>query len=297
MILCKHNSARRVPISYNLDEKFQRRNQEYFFICQIISGFAIAIIDGEKINIMPDMLLCYPQNTSIEIVTSYHLKARSLSFAPEFINRRLNWSIIESPDYSILRQKINLPCFDMFYKRNLLYNGIMPMIPSLSKMVSRIFDEIIIQLETQPDVYWSCRVRLKIFSFFKIVEYFWKDLMQGGQQSEELEVQVMDYINLNFCESIEIINLCNLFHTNRTTLSNKFKSYTGFSIIEYVTNKRMHLACSVLATTALSVKEISAKCGYSDAAYFTKVFVKRIGMTPTQYRKHQRNLRDQQFTN
>jgi YesN/AraC family two-component response regulator len=53
---------------------------------------------------------------------------------------------------------------------------------------------------------------------------------------------------------------------------------------DYVNMVRVNRAKFMLQSYRMSVKEIAATCGYSDAAYFCRVFRKVTGLTPMQYR-------------
>ena len=56
--------------------------------------------------------------------------------------------------------------------------------------------------------------------------------------------------------------------------------------MDYVTEKRMKLASKMLLEGAYSVHEIAEKCGFSDSGFFSKVFLKEVGMTPSDFRKN-----------
>ena len=61
--------------------------------------------------------------------------------------------------------------------------------------------------------------------------------------------------------------------------------------MEYLTHVRIQKAKRLLISTSKSVKEIAEICGYSDQNYFSKVFLKRCGMTPTAFRKQKTVVR------
>ena len=74
------------------------------------------------------------------------------------------------------------------------------------------------------------------------------------------------------------------FNTNKTTLNQRFKAVMGVTVMEYVMNLRMQIACSLLRKTYLSVNEIMERAGYRDDAHFMRAFKKYAGCTPTEYR-------------
>jgi len=63
-----------------------------------------------------------------------------------------------------------------------------------------------------------------------------------------------------------------------------FKKSFGTSIMDYLTEVRLEHAKKMLENDALTIKHISSCCGFSDQNYFTKVFEKHTGLTPTKYR-------------
>ena len=73
-------------------------------------------------------------------------------------------------------------------------------------------------------------------------------------------------------------------NVNSSYLSNLFRHETGTTITEYVTGKRISHAANLLRFTREPVKTVAKMVGISDVQYFSRVFKKRMGVTPTQYR-------------
>lgn len=69
------------------------------------------------------------------------------------------------------------------------------------------------------------------------------------------------------------------------TLSRLFHQYTNTSMLEYITAKRLQRVVELLSLPLLRNKEIAASAGFSSVIYMDRVFKKRFGMTPSQYRK------------
>ena len=65
-----------------------------------------------------------------------------------------------------------------------------------------------------------------------------------------------------------------------------FKEAYGITVIKYVINKRIALACELLKTTDLSVKSVAFSCGFSEEAHFMKTFKKEMGVSALYYRKY-----------
>ncbi|MFC9331579.1 helix-turn-helix domain-containing protein [Kitasatospora sp. NPDC057015] len=63
---------------------------------------------------------------------------------------------------------------------------------------------------------------------------------------------------------------------------------TGVSLKEYLITVRLDVAKELLATTELPVHGVAARVGHTDAAYFSRMFTKRVGVSPVRFRKEQR---------
>jgi transcriptional regulator GlxA family with amidase domain len=69
------------------------------------------------------------------------------------------------------------------------------------------------------------------------------------------------------------------------TLKRRFKSATGLSIMDYVQNLRIEHAKQLLETTGLPVDEVGVESGYDNASFFRRLFRKRCGLAPGDYRR------------
>ncbi|MFR8169971.1 MAG: helix-turn-helix domain-containing protein [Marvinbryantia sp.] len=69
-------------------------------------------------------------------------------------------------------------------------------------------------------------------------------------------------------------------------LSTIFKREYGQSFIDFINSTKIEYACRLLEEKELMVTEIACRLGYENAYYFSKVFRKYTGMSPTSYQKH-----------
>ena len=115
-----------------------------------------------------------------------------------------------------------------------------------------------------------------------------KELHGESDRMEENVRIVQNYVAEHFQEPLTREQLASLVYLNEDYLSRLFKKYTGLTLMDYVTWERMERAKQMLAQSSLSISEIALEVGYSNTAYFTKMFKKHTGgITPRQYRKEQ----------
>lgn len=96
---------------------------------------------------------------------------------------------------------------------------------------------------------------------------------------------IVSYIQQHYMEPISLSDVANHFHFNPSYLSTLFSSHHGEGFSEYLNRVRVDKAAELLQTTDLAISDISVQVGYSDHSYFTKVFKKLKGMSPSLFRK------------
>lgn len=100
--------------------------------------------------------------------------------------------------------------------------------------------------------------------------------------------QAVDYISYNYVNDISVEDIAEFVGISRSQLFRAFRSNVGKSPSAFLTDFRIRQACSLLADSSLSVSSVAYSVGYSDNLYFSKVFHKIKGVTPSEYRKKKR---------
>lgn len=104
-------------------------------------------------------------------------------------------------------------------------------------------------------------------------------------ESEELSEQAADYIRENLTGDLSLEVLCSTLGVSKNLLYKSFRESFGCTVAEYITGRRIHMAKKLLDTGRLSIREVGEKVGIPEEAYFCRLFKKRVGCTPLQYRK------------
>ena len=95
---------------------------------------------------------------------------------------------------------------------------------------------------------------------------------------------IKNYIDAHFQENISVNTIALELDCSRATVMNCFKAEFGTTVNSYITEKRLDLATILLNSSRNSVKSIAETCGFRDQNYFSRVFMKKFGATPTEYR-------------
>ena len=99
-------------------------------------------------------------------------------------------------------------------------------------------------------------------------------------------VKMIDYIDEKYFEDISLSALSERFKTSKSYIARLFKRDLHTTSSEYLNRVRTANACRLLSFSDMSIGEISEAVGFKDQYYFSRVFSKSIGMSPSVYRKH-----------
>ena len=111
--------------------------------------------------------------------------------------------------------------------------------------------------------------------------------MEDSKEKEAVSVidRAKEYIDENFRKDISLDDVSREVDISPYYFSKLFKQETGKNFIEHLTEIRLKNARELLQDSQLSIKEICAQSGYSDPNYFSRIFKKYEGVTPSEFRE------------
>jgi len=95
---------------------------------------------------------------------------------------------------------------------------------------------------------------------------------------------IIGYINLHYGEISSIEQIAEHFYVSKYHLCRAFKKAMEITLIDYLSHVRVKNACGLLESSKKSILEISQICGFNSVSYFSKVFRKFVGVSPSVYR-------------
>lgn len=94
---------------------------------------------------------------------------------------------------------------------------------------------------------------------------------------------IINFLEMHYKDpNLQVNSICEALSLSRTHLHRKSKEYFGKSVIEIVTAFRLEKAKIVL-TKKIRLKEVASQVGFNDAKYFTRVFIKNVGLHPKEF--------------
>ncbi|MDO4546533.1 MAG: helix-turn-helix domain-containing protein [Clostridia bacterium] len=109
-------------------------------------------------------------------------------------------------------------------------------------------------------------------------------LLSNAERRETVASRVRNYILSHYMENLTRQTLASMFFVNPDHLSHVFKSEYGVSLVDFISNTRIEQA-KLLLLSGVSVSETAALVGFDNFAYFSTVFKKLAGVTPSEFRK------------
>ena len=101
---------------------------------------------------------------------------------------------------------------------------------------------------------------------------------------KDIIARTVKYISDNYMHHITLEDTARKIFVSPSYLSRIFSSEMNVSFTDYLSDMRVQKSCMLLRGDTISVSEVSSLVGFSDQSYFNKVFKKKTGVTPKQYR-------------
>ncbi len=112
------------------------------------------------------------------------------------------------------------------------------------------------------------------------------NMLQCGRTGNDIVCQICECALENIYEDLSLKAISEKLFMNKTYLSESFKQKTGISLVEYLTKVKIEKAKKLLIEGNLKTYEIGSRLGYKDIEYFSKLFKKYTGITPTKFREN-----------
>ena len=104
------------------------------------------------------------------------------------------------------------------------------------------------------------------------------------QPGNQLIAKAQEYIASNYSRKITLKDMADELYISPNYLCELFKRHTNKNLTDYISAYRIDRAKELLLDIRYRVNDVAYMVGFSDSQYFSNLFKKRVGMTPTEYR-------------
>lgn len=236
-----------------------------------ISGDLTYYIEGQAYKVCPhDMIITNSRELHRIVFNSKsHYERMYIHFKPEYI------SSFQTDEYNMLYYLEN---------RKLGYFNRIPANDVLEYKVSELWEQIekaSMEPTSEKQIMMKALFVQMLITINKILSKYNNCAVDRHKYDQKI-VAILDYINKNLDEKISLDLLQQEFYVNKYYLCHIFKMNTGFTVIEYITYKRIMKALEFLIS-GMTATDAALAVGYGDYSTFYKAFKNITGFSPKQY--------------
>lgn len=100
--------------------------------------------------------------------------------------------------------------------------------------------------------------------------------------------KILDYVNQHYAETIRLTDIADMVNMSEASFCRFIKQHTSKSFIDFLTDIRLGAAARALIDSPLSIAEIGYNCGFNNLSNFNRIFKKKKGVTPSEFRDNYR---------
>ena len=265
---------------------------------------SVVISSGYKINsvnsfgasphshdVTSEIIQCFENNGKILINGElYNMKKNALYFihgldthfvAPEDLNR-YNHSIITLNTPELKKLFYNLDMKDEFKKIFTSKGGTYCELTNEAVIET---DRLFLEIDTIINDNHEIKYARLASALVGLVDIGLKYAEKAEKTNDKL-TDIISFISDNALNKLTIDEICEKTYISKHHLCRIFKENMGVTIGEFIKNRRISVAKQLLRNSEYKIIEIAEKCGFSDSGFFAKVFLREVGITPSDFRKN-----------
>ncbi len=235
---------------------------DFIDLTYIFYGKAFYTINGINYEVSEGDLLCVP-----------------------FGNRR---SATTDPDNLMISYALNIQLYDL---KGMNVDLPFPLISHIGK-----YEELLI-LYKELNFEWLKKgegYELKARAILLMILHYYFKLLYFKNNNINIDMRIQKAVNhvlSNLEKQIEVEELASLSGLTTAYFGTLFKKYVGLSVKEYINRMKVNNAENILLSGEFTVQEAAFKCGFDDIFYFSKLFKKIKGFSPSRILMEKKMLR------
>jgi len=161
--------------------------------------------------------------------------------------------------------------------------------PSLNSRIEEridLFDEIFSTLSKGYSRNNLIYATTSLFHFLGSIKFLgqYRENAKTTDKAQKTIDAAVHYMRENIERKVTVQELADHIGISASRFSLLFQQQTGYPPLKYLNQLKIQKACHYLDFTDMKVNQISPKLGFDDAFYFTRIFTKTMGLSPTDYR-------------
>jgi AraC family L-rhamnose operon regulatory protein RhaS len=269
-----------IPEHVNDDENYK--------IVLLEKGTIDLTFRGKKRTVKGPALIELSQRDRIDAKARTNIKTYALYFNPTVIREEFTYERIDSGELkstwgtSVYQDYVLVERFSAVSEFGI---DIFELPLNSFKRMKELFVSCEKELLSQRDGFWPCRSRSYLMELLYFIVYtLFAETPEVESPDQDDFSKITEYLNEHIEEQITLDMITKKFAINRNKLNALFVKHSSMTCMSYLQKLRIDLAKILLSKTEIPISEVSARVGFADPNYFTKLFKKTTGVTPSKYR-------------
>lgn len=259
------------------EDMFVHTHVDFSELVIVLQGNATHIVDNERFFINKGDVFVISNDTAHGYESTESFRICNIMFRPE---------TILSADYDVKKSAGFHALFmlEPYFTKEHRFHSSFKLSPPDFEIVKNITDGMLAEYQTNEDGHKT----ILIASFLQLVVRLSRlyNLNNFTNKPDVINIaKTVSYIENHYTENISIKYLAEIAHYSSRHFTRIFTDTYNTTPIDYITSLRISKACTLLKEGKLSVSDIALMCGFSDSNYFSRIFKKRIGVSPKLYRQ------------
>lgn len=265
-----------IQYGYHNEDLFVHKHKDFSELVIVMSGSAKHIVDDEKFHIKKGDVFVISNDTAHGYEDTENFRICNIMYRSENML---------SADYDIKKNAGFHALFVLepyFNKEHSFKSRLILKLNDFEK-IHILIDFMLSEYQTKADG-WQTLLEA---SFMTLVVMLSR-LYSFGNSSELSDIiniaNSISYMENHYTEDISIDVLAEISHYSPRHFSRIFRETYHTTPLNYMLSLRINRACSLLKESRLPISDIAFQCGFSDNNYFSRIFKRRTGLTPKQFR-------------
>jgi len=182
-----------------------------------------------------------------------------------------------TPDFSIINYSFSFSLQE--FKHKYIYFNLKT---SNNDVYNRVYTAIINCMEYRS--YFTQSGKLLLDAEFSKIMFLLGEVVEKAHNNIPTVVKKMIiYIKKNLTKPLSLSDISSQCSISAPYASLIFRKYMNMTVTEYINSEKLYYACELIRNTSMNISEIADYLGYCDVFYFSKLFKKKFGKSPSKY--------------
>lgn len=268
-----------IQYGFHEDECAIHGHVDFSELVVVLEGHAVHMVENESYPISKGDIFVLDRYTHHSYTEAQNFHICNIMFRPEVMFEHLT-HIRQNAGFQALF------ILEPYYALNHQFCSRLRLKPEDFSSIKKLLAEMIHE-HTQKTDGWQTMLYSKFIQLCTVLSRLYvQDVKPEGATDVIKLATAVAYIEKNFLSNISLSDLSHRTGYSERQFNRLFQSAFSVAPSQYITNLRLQKAQLLLKNSTDPIGEISWSCGYSDQNYFSRIFKKNIGLTPTEYRQN-----------